>query len=650
MGLFGSRDKKAADTNQRQNNEQPTTPPSGPQGEEEEQGEHSISSSDLPLHVKPHKSTTNHRDLRFSVFHPELDLTVKDNQQVAQTIHRFLSTVTPYLTESHPISIPDFTYNLSSSFSLTRTTVATNDPDLPEADIQLIHLATRPQYVTRIYEWLVFLGQVKNHGTGRFKSLPPVNTPPAMDPMNLNLQFADPTDGESLTNITSGSARDLLVDCMDPILITGPRHIGKSHIMLQVGARLASAPDVVVVYIGTCSDLLLLENNENDKNAKYAYLVEYIVCAFCEHPEVNNFGDEWYKSTNMGKMGCEIATSTLLRSLSDLCKSKGVTAVFMLDEYEKIDGVPAQDVIFNATELTSAYGFMTILSTSNANHFHTPSAYKCAITGVLEGTDEASNMAMALDPDLPVPEDDLKRLAVAAEYHPLDLVKMLAQYKNRLEQGTLDLQLIISEQDLSRRTRIAHMHMEFLDEQHQKETNNISKPQVSATTTAAAAAATATTINSETSIGAGDVARTGHDNQLIKNSATSDQPLNIASSDHRLDRITREVMRAVFSVYHHLDFKLGSIRDLQMMAAEVSGNATKLTLAQIRRYGSRTFPPSAAAVLYGLHFNGTVYEQFHWLFNAIQSKHEFNVHERCLDGQPTNKELLHLSKVSKVSF
>ncbi|KAJ1957957.1 hypothetical protein GGI12_004869 [Dipsacomyces acuminosporus] len=81
------------------------------------------------------------------------------------------------------------------------------------------------------------------------------------------------------------------------------------------------------------------------------------------------------------------------------------------------------------------------------------------------------------------------------------------------------------------------------------------------------------------------------------------------------DMVSMNIMKAIFAIYHRLEFQPGNVRDLQFMVNDIPGNLDKFTQLEQQQYASRIFPASAIGPLYKLHFKGTVLEQFSWLFN-----------------------------------
>ncbi|KAI8326438.1 hypothetical protein GQ54DRAFT_294709 [Martensiomyces pterosporus] len=514
-----------------------------------------------------------------------LDTIFKEKRLISAGILDYLANLRPHLDEQSAINIPDFGLRTSSAFSRTTfpISIATKPNKEEQIDVQMVSLATRPKYASYIYKWIIHLGQTWNLATSCFSKHPRLGVP-AIDPdMAASIRFSNALDGDTVADASC----DILLDSaryrMEPLALTGPCHVGKSHIMFHVAARLAADADrdVVAVYIGASADLVL-DSGRRGNRAKYIYLIEHIVCAFSKHPQVAKLADCWYKDTSVAKRGLQRATNRFFRDLQQLCQISAITAIFFLDNYESMVDMPLQNVIIDAPGLCHSFGFMTVLSVSNANSLRSLDYHKWVITGGLDEAD-AANLAAALFPSLGIPQDHLHTICRAAGCYPESMVQMLVQYENRMAQGTLDIQGIISEQDLSCRAWIAQGHNVFIDAQVREVSQKM-----------------------DCSV----LQRKGDDNEIVVTEGTC------------LDEVFSRAKCAVFSLYHGLDINRDMMRDLQFMDPRVFASSKELAEMGKRLCNAQFYPAAARDVLYSIYFKGTTYEQFKWLFDDMDSKNE----------------------------
>ncbi|KAJ2637838.1 hypothetical protein GGF44_002887, partial [Coemansia sp. RSA 1694] len=578
----------------------------------------------------------------------------------AITKHSQLQLLRPLLLQQHALDIPDFTLSISPAFHTVRTTVsaaetaAIDDADDDGGDTvsyQSLSMATRPRIVACIRDKLVYLGQTRRRFAGLAANVN-VGSSPAFtsevrfsDPVS-KLRLGDegmlhlaPQTTEPPTTSPSSSAADRL----EPMMITGPRHIGKSHIMLQVAALFASETAVAVLYVGMCSELVL-SSTDSDR-VKYIQFIEHAVCTFVAYPEASQVADRWYRATRMGTdlsaMGR--ATSVFMRELSELCALRGITMMVFLDEYEALLDLDPLLAVINIRSLIERLGIVVVASTSTLPlpsmnlHYH----HQCILTATL-APEEAMNVFVATYADLDLSDAGLERLFEAVEFHPVDIVRMLSQYENKraLLRGAEEddvLRSLICDTLMTRNLRISQMHLRYLRN----------------------------TLASQIHHGTAD--------DVLEYEGVGRELVSVDKSPHLL-RIKREIACAVFAIYHGLDTKHCSARDLQFAEPEANPTPTTptttttatttnaTTTLQHRRPLTtsvvRCFPPAAAEIMYNAHFaSQTVEEQFKWLFDQARTKFDVEprVRLRYFDalllesGRLSSKTILSLPKTSTVS-
>ncbi|KAJ2795295.1 hypothetical protein H4R20_005931, partial [Coemansia guatemalensis] len=456
-----------------------------------------------------------------------------------------------------------------------------------------------------IYDKIVHHGQSRGNEEEyrRFGKLKEINKSPRVSlELSECLQFDEPVKEDNDTH-TPEKLTSYAQDTIEPVIILGPRHVGKSHLMLEIAARMASDPGVVVIYIADCAELRI-NGNEND-SFRYTSFIEHLTCAFCNYEFFGELVNHWYLETGMGASHSKMrdATQRLLGSIRQHTRKEGVTPVVFLDHCEEILFARSTEVIVSVSDLTQRLGLVTVMSGSDPvvmDMDSLPRSLKCVVAGPFSHED-AMNMFVATHGCVPISDAELKQLFVAAEYYPLDIERMLAQLENQnmLPRGSTQkerqraLSDVIADQELSRRMRVAQMHMRF-----QKHT----------------LIAHARTLDSADSI-----RRIGPKRNIID------------SNDPNLVNIKREVQLTLFMMHHAIPLKTGARRDLQFIMPEiasVSANPTdslnivdlladtEPSMAKEMPASERPLschPPAACDIMYGMHFRGSVREQFSWM-------------------------------------
>ncbi|KAJ2898690.1 hypothetical protein GGI21_000350 [Coemansia aciculifera] len=536
-----------------------------------------------------------------------IDFMAKAARAAAITKHHQLQLLRPYLLQPNALDVPDFSLNISlSAFHATRTTAAAAAAaDNETVSYQSLSMATRPRIVTSIRDRIVYLGQARRRFAGLAGRV--IETGDSLSSCADLVWFSDPvneaglSDNGLLPSIATSNRLEL-------ITISGPRHIGKSHIMLQVAALFASEPSVVVLYIGSCKQLVFDAENEEEGQLceKYIQFIEHVVCSFvAAYPDVvSRVADRWYRATRMGTdlsaMG--VATSVFMRELSELCANRGITMLLFLDEYEALKDVDPVFTVVNVGNLIERLGVIVVASTTTCTA-PVKRSYQCVVTAALT-PDEAMNVFIATYGHLDISDAGLERLFETAEYHPLDIVRMLSQYEDKRAQlGNTNseediISSLISDALLSRKLRISQMHLHRLHD------------------------ALATGMQSTS------------DNDTLVYEGVGREIISVDQSPH-LFHIKRETTRAAFAIYHGLDLKHCSGRDLQFAEPEPAPTPATSSHHYSRqrttpKFLIRCFPPIAAEIMYDAHFAGqTAEEQFGWLLLDNQAaRTHFDVEPR----------------------
>ncbi|KAJ1948738.1 hypothetical protein FBU59_001454, partial [Linderina macrospora] len=386
-----------------------------------------------------------------------------------------------------------------------------------------------------------------------------------------------------------------------PLIISGPSGIGKSHIMLGAAAQLVALSNVVVVYIGDAGDLIV----QPGSNEQFVSVIEHMACMFIEHKPVLDAITLWYKDTGMAQTNLKVKMRELLRSIRVYCETNDVTPVFFMDDYEKIVDVPSNDLVFDIRELSRTLKFMTVVSSSNANKMRrlAESAHQCIITST-PTFEDIDNIALSAHPSLEIAEEDLRRIANDLDYYPIDIIAALTRMSNYVERDKrvyadtafhkIDkIQICINEQILERNSRISRLHSMFVEQCLDIELQQL-----------------------------------GASDDKMKNIRAGKNNEVISTESEELRSEMLRIKRAVFMMYHCLEIKPGSRRDLQFMVPEYAANASNLTPIESRRYSMVCQPPAAREILYATYFRGTVFEQFQWTFKLCATKYDMEPSER----------------------
>ncbi|KAJ2123769.1 hypothetical protein IW147_002362 [Coemansia sp. RSA 720] len=455
----------------------------------------------------------------------------------------------------------------------------------------------RPQFVQPIYEKIVYIGQTKPQGPyKRFSQLKRFEfSPKVPEEMSDKLQIIDPSDEINATRVPTNASFTDSFDAIEPFMITGPRHVGKSHIMLQVAARLACEPGVVVAHIGNSQELLL-DDSEHDR-AKYISFIEHIVGAFNNYSFITSIVDRWYIDTNMGTVEPKMrdATTDFMTSLYQQCRLNDITLAFFLEHCEEVMYAMPFQTIVSISDLQNSYGAIVVMTSSDPTTLHFKEhiqSYQCVISGPLNLTD-AKNVCINNITRMAITSSELSKLLTSVEYHPLDVARIVQTFEAHMSdnQGNTQsleahrqasIQYAITDQRQARRTRITEMHLWFV--QH-------------AIANAAAQL----------------------DPKLIRRVDRGQNVIDTNSTELLTEK--REIMRCVFILYHALELKPGATRDTQFMVPESnsasrSGDLQNDNDRMATRYATKCHPPVSQDIMYNIHFQGTVTEQFGWLFET----------------------------------
>ncbi|KAJ1753513.1 hypothetical protein LPJ79_000372 [Coemansia sp. RSA 1821] len=540
-----------------------------------------------------------------------LDIVMQQERLLfAVKLHR-THELLPYLKGQFTLYIPDFM--LAKPPEFRRELFKINPPlelrsmlgSQKPVVCQAIFVVLRPQLALPIREKIIHVCQSKALDKyKRFSKLGDVQfDPKATAIVDGTLKFSDPESEFDVTYRGFDVGFTNSADDIKPFVICGPRHLGKSHVMLHVAALMTCDPGVVVIYIGDCRELCL-SDKDNDIS-KYVRFIEHMVCSFRNYAFITTLADKWYANTNMGtnwhKMQSE--TSNFMLKVSDHCQQNEITVVYFLDHCEEyLDANPFDTVVY-MRDLERIYGGVVVLNLSDCKHYRScgfSMSYQCTISGVLNPV-EAKSMCINSIKRLHITDTELETMLASTQYHPLDTVSVMQKFENYLADiGSSEedaqhhrnkaLGYAIADQEQSRRARVAQMHVRFVEDMIAKGTLEQ---------------------------GAKHIQRVGMCQR------------DIDTSTPEIHEIKREIMQCAFALYHDIELKPGSLRDIQFIVHQSPndrehGSQRARDKSTSSRNNPLCLPPIAREIMYNVHFRGTVEEQFGWLFS---SKNRFDVDE-----------------------
>ncbi|KAJ2844538.1 hypothetical protein IWW36_005148, partial [Coemansia brasiliensis] len=469
---------------------------------------------------------------------------------------------------------------------------------------QAIFIVLRPQFALPIREKIIYICQSRGlDGYERFSKVKNVqfNSPCKSTTANGALRFINPENGINTFREDWDTCLTNLTDSINPFVICGPRHLGKSHIMLHVAALMACDPGVVVIYIGDCQELCL--GDRNSDTSKYVKFIEHMVCSFGNYSFIRSLADKWYTNTNMGtdwiKMQAE--TNSFMLKVSEQCQKEKITIVYFLDHCEEYLKANPFEMVVNISDLERSYGGVVVLTLSDHKPYVSQEfsmSFQCVISDILNPV-EARSMCINSIKRLRITDTELDTLLASAQYHPLDTVSIMQKFENYLADTNTSernaqarrnkaLSYAIADQEQSRRARITQMHMRFVE----------------------------------------DLIASGTLKQEVKHIQRVGMcQRDIDTSTPEIQEIKREIMRCAFALYHDIELKPGALRDIQFMAYESPtdrdyGDQRVCDASICSKNNPKCLPPIAREILYKIHFRGTVEEQFGWLFS---SRNRFDV-------------------------
>ncbi|KAJ2657288.1 hypothetical protein IWW48_004595 [Coemansia sp. RSA 1200] len=541
--------------------------------------------------------------------------------------------VRPLFVDDDAIYVPDIALDLSSGFQTVRTSIRhTDDDDNNENSkvkpkrvaYQIVPTAVRAAIVKLLHSTIVHLGQAQGVGFGRLET----TEYPAVPAHLAGSVQMNRTKSKSGSNRDRNSTNETTV----ALVLDGPRHVGKSHILLQLSVLLASEPGVAVALISDCSALLLEGTDQQDDRRRYSRVVEYFACVLCRYPGAAALAAEWDESTRNATAVDELraATDDFFVQLRVLCSTNSVTLVAVLDGYEKIADARADETILTLATLSRLCGAQTVVSANPlcAAAASISASVRCTFASCLTLA-EARNVYKSNAVHLKLTDAEQMLVFNAAQMHPLDIVRTLSRYENirigSVSKGQHGAVLsAIGDQKVEREARITQMHAHF----------------VSKTVAAYAAAAAAAASSLSSSADAAQTPSVYHQGIAVASALASASASTFASTSddslaptadspplsatpvintrasHALTPAITSIRSAAFSVFHDIEAKSHLLVDPQFV-----------TFIEGARWPC-CVPPAARGIIYKTHSNGSLQSQFSLAYASGSGSNKFQVDPR----------------------
>ncbi|KAJ2086529.1 hypothetical protein IW138_005613, partial [Coemansia sp. RSA 986] len=484
--------------------------------------------------------------------------------------------------------------------------------------MQMLITALRLEYTELLYQMIVFIGQ----SGGRRSPTRIINHRPIVPPPQprMELETSVQLIYQSIpTGNPQAKPNGSLSNRATPILVRGPRHLGKSHIMFQTAVRIASAhQQAAVAFFANSSEIL--DDGKNDE--KHHRIIDYFCKVFWAHPSIVEFAHQWAEDTNASK-SLRLATHRFFSRVRDYCVAKSIVLVCFVDHAEPLLQSMAYEHIVPVYD-----GWMSVVLGSSDATYHqfNPSSaiFHQFIFFPLLSKADAINVINCSFSHLNLTESEMQQVTIAAQHHPLDIVGILDTFEAGISEYPLRpmaLKAAIEYQRDIRDYRIEQMHIRFVKESLAKR------------------------------------ARCVLDDSQI-NALCWEKHTVVVGSSSVMFRGLNELQSSVFSKYHDVNLRAGLTVDDQFYGPAVSAQrtvreqqASGLRTASkflhtyqhdssveppvsvegrrgLQGYDEETqnlarncFPPSAKDVIYRVHFSGSVYKQFSWLLKTVRNKY-----------------------------
>ncbi|KAJ2521448.1 hypothetical protein H4217_001382 [Coemansia sp. RSA 1939] len=532
--------------------------------------------------------------------------------------------VRPLFVDDDAIYVPDIALDLSPGFQTVRTSIRHTDNDDDNNNknakakprrvaYQIVPTAVRAAIVKLLHSTIVHLGQAQGVGFGR---LEPTEYPAVPVHLAGAVQM-DRTKPKS----KSGSNRDRndASETTVALVLDGPRHVGKSHILLQLSVLLASEPGVAVALISDCSALLLEGADQQDDRRRYSRVVEYFACVLCRYPGAAALAAEWDEATRNATAAHELraATDDFFVQLRVLCSTKNVTLVAVLDGYEKIADARADETILTLATLSRLCGAQTIISANPlcAAVASISASARCIFASCLTPA-EARNVYKANAVHLKLTDAEQMLVFNAAQMHPLDIARTLSRYEN-IRIGSVSIGQhaavlsAIGDQKVEQEARITQMHAHFVSK-----TVAAYAAASSLSPSADAAAQTPSVYHQGIAVASASALSSTSASPSEDSLAPTVTTVIDTQASHALTPAINRIRSAAFSIFHDIEAKAHLLADPQFVAF-IEGARWPCCV-----------PPAARSIIYNTHSNGSLQSQFSLAYASGSGSNKFQVDPR----------------------
>ncbi|KAJ2659210.1 hypothetical protein IWW48_003646 [Coemansia sp. RSA 1200] len=542
--------------------------------------------------------------------------------------------------------IPDITYSKPVGFYTDYN-----------GGIQMVFTALRPDYTVLLENMIIFVGQ---RGGQRSATLitgcESIRSPPQpREDMNGTVQLVYQL---ALTGTLQEKSNINSFFRATPILVRGPRHLGKSHILFQTATLIAAQkPSVVVAFFGCGSDIV-----DNGDVGKYHRIIRYFCEAFCEHSDVAEvFAKQWLEDMK-ASISPQRATNKFFLSVRKYCSSKRLVLMCFIDHSEPLLRAMGYQIIVPVYD-----GWMSVVLGSSDTTFHqfssiSPRFHQFVFYAPLSELDAFNVIrcnTSGYNEYLKLTESEMRRVYTEAQYHPLDIVGVLDEFKRcTMNMNTPNAKKApMSREDMlsnalaiqkdTRSMRITQMYHWFAKKCFEHKVQGLDDARIESIKWNKSIVDTSSGIMLEfrNELRSGVLAN-HHFVNLRVGLSIDDQlygpAANIHSSGiHRAkaeSKAPRETTASKFQSIFQLEHSESSDSAAGTSAEQQGSSSAMICQSEEAAKTARScFPPAARYLGYGVYFNHTI-EDFLWLFKGVRNKYEIDatVRLRFFDHQFLN--------------
>ncbi|KAJ2525245.1 hypothetical protein GGI11_000216, partial [Coemansia sp. RSA 2049] len=543
--------------------------------------------------------------------------------------------------------IPDIAYSKPVGFYT----------DYNGGGVQMVFTALRSDYTVLLEKMIVFVGQ----RGGRRSPTHIADSATIGSPPHPSDDIVGTVQITYQSTPTGARPEKLNIDSSiraTPILVRGPRHLGKSHILFQTATLIAAQhPSVVVAFFGSGGDIV-----DNGDVGKYYRIIAYFCEAFCEHPDVAEvFAKQWLEDMKTS-VSPQRATNKFFLSVRNYCSSKRLVLMCFIDHSEPLLRAMGYQIVVPVYD-----GWMLVVLGSNDTTFHqfstiSPRFHQFVFYAPLSEHDAFNVIrcnTSGYNEYLKLTESEMRMVCTEAQYHPLDIVGVLDEFERctmnmdtcKVKELPVARKCMLSNtlaiQKNTRSMRIAQMYNWFAKKSLEYKVQGLDDARIEGIKWNKNVVDTSSGIMLEfrNELRSGVLAN-HHFVNLRVGLSIDDQlygpAANIQSSGiHRAKGGSKTPMEITANNFRRI-FQLEqseSSEEAEGTPAERQSSSSAITFQseEAAKTSRSCFPPAARHLGYGVYFNHTI-EDFLWLFKSVKNKYEIDatIRLRFFDHQFLN--------------